>query len=107
MPGAGRPVEIRVNVFDTKEDKMILEDVSMPDAAKALKSAPQRISRAKNTGGLVKWRYKVIPLTFKESKRLEELDNYALEWEVKELCKRIRRQIEPSILRRIPIKEAV
>lgn len=107
---AGRPAAIKINVIDNQTGEMIIKDATMRDVAKALGSTPQRVSRAKIKGGLLLWRYRIIALEAQENTMNEEkLDDYAIEWEIQELCRKFRTQIEPSKLRKIPIiqKEAV
>lgn len=90
-----------------RSKKIIYEETTMRQAAIDLGSSHQRISRAKNIGSLIKGRYRITALEEETENEIANLDEFSLEWEIRELCRKIRTQVDPAILRKIHIKEAV
>ena len=91
--------KIEVSVIDTFTGITIHENRTIAEISEAMGIKYKTLSNAKITGGLVQKRYLIKGTGFyKAPKEPENKDDYALEWEVKEFCKKLRQQVGIEIL---------
>lgn len=81
---------VRVRVTNIHTGKVFLEDVTMREAADKLEVPLEHISAAKNRGRIIKRTYSVEETAGAERIIKDQVDDYALEWEFRELCRKIR-----------------
>lgn len=91
--------KIAITVFDSVENKIIIHSMSLKNAAASLGIKYKSLSNARVTGRPIQKRYHVYASdTCIEPVKEEREDDYALEWELKEYCKKLREQVGTEIL---------
>lgn len=91
--------KIEASVIDTLTGKTIHENKTIAELSEAMGIKYKTLSNAKITGSLIQKRYLIVATGVqKPPAKTENKDDYALEWEVKELCKKLRQQVGIEIL---------
>lgn len=90
-----------VSVIDIKSGKPIHNGLGLRETAEKLGMKYKTIVNGKNEGKPVKRRYRIIEAGACIPEDNSGIDNYALEWELKRYCEKLRQQIRPETLRRV------
>ena len=91
--------KIEASVIDTFTGDTIYENRTIAEISAAMGIKYKTLSNAKTKGNLVQKRYLIKATGFyKAPEQPENKDDYALEWEVKEFCKKLRQQVGIEIL---------
>ncbi len=94
-----RGKKIVISVFDTVKNEFIYNNMTLAEVSKAMGIKYKTIANAKSTGSLIHKRYQINEMdNYIEPVKDKKTDDYALEWEVREYCEKLRQHVGLEIL---------